>query len=73
MVPLDQKECPTSLKHKEAWMEENPEKMKITVFRSWELHDGEKNDLLRIECIRSITKMNQMLVSSVQLRPRKTQ
>ena len=56
MVPFAQKECPTSIKHKEAWPAKNPEKTKIAVFRFWELYDREKNDLMRIECICGYSK-----------------
>ena len=51
MVPFAQKECPTTIKKKETWLANNPGRMKITSFVSWEMVDGNKNDLLRLECI----------------------
>ena len=39
-------------------MEDNPEKMKIAVFCSWELFNSEKNDILRLACIHGYYKID---------------
>ena len=56
IVPFTQKECPTSIKQKEKYLTKYPTKMQVTSFASWELFDGEKNDLKRLECIRGYCK-----------------
>ena len=56
MLQFARKECPTSIAKKEAWLVKNPDRMKITSFVSWEMIDGNKNDLLRLDCIHGYYK-----------------
>ena len=56
IVPFPLKECPTSIKKKKVYMEQNIPKLSVFHFHSWDRFDGEKNELERFDYIRGYFK-----------------